>query len=205
MKVRNALLMLLLMSMGLAAFAEDYSKAEVAVVYSYARFNAIPAYTSSYSLNGGGGSFDYNFTRYIGFKGEFTGYGSNNQSFLIPKGSQLCPEGCSGTAQANLFTYLFGPQIGIRSGKFRPYGHFLVGGAHSNLAANLYNRVGYTARPSNDAFALAVGGGLDIAVNHSGTIAVRPAEVDYLYTRFDIGGSGGADSFRYQGGIVFNF
>lgn len=141
----------------------------------------------------------------MGFKAEFTGYGSNNQSFSIPKGSPLCPEGCSGTAQANLFTYMFGPQVGIRSGRFRPFGHLLVGGAHSNLAANLYNRTGYTARPSNDAFALAFGGGLDIAVNHSGTIAFRPAEIDYLYTRFDIGGTGGAHSFRYQAGMVFNF
>jgi Outer membrane protein beta-barrel domain len=205
MKLRNALLISLVIFTGLAAFAQDYSKAEVALFYTYARFNPTHDYTNSYSLNGGGGSFDYNFTKYIGFKGEFTGYASNNQSFVIPKGSPICPEGCSGTAQANLFTYLFGPQIGIRSGTFRPFGHFLLGGAHSNLAANLYNRVGYTARPSNDAFAFAFGGGLDIAVNHSGTISVRPAEIDYLYTNFDIGGNGAAHNFRYQGGIVFNF
>jgi hypothetical protein len=46
---------------------------------------------------------------------------------------------------------------------------------------------------------------LDIPINHSGTISFRPVEIDYLYTYFNIGGSGGNSNFRYQAGVVFNF
>jgi hypothetical protein len=208
MKLRNALLPLLVMLLGLAAFAQDYSKMEVAVFYSYARFNPSHAYVpNTYSLNGGGGSIDYNLSKYFGLKGEFAGYGSNTQSFSIPPGGTICPEGCSGNAQANLFTYMFGPQIGIRSGKFRPFAHVLLGGAHSNGAANIYKAGGGTGtRPSNDAFALAFGGGIDIPVNHSGTIAFRPADINYLWTNFNLNShQGGQSNFQYKAGIVFNF
>jgi hypothetical protein len=206
MKSRNVLLALAVILLGLTAFAQDVPKFEASVDYSYARFSPAHAYVpNNYSLNGGGGSIDYNFTKYIGAVAEFEGYNSNTQFFTIPAGG-VCPLGCSGNVQANLFTYLFGPQIGIRTGRFRPFGHLLLGGAHSNLAANLAGLSGFAAaRPSSNAFALAFGGGLDIPVNHSGTIAFRPVEIDYLYTYFNINGSGGNSNFRYQAGVVFNF
>src|SRR5208282_6019930 len=115
-------------------------------------------------------------------------------------------EGCSGNVQANLFTYMFGPQVGLRTGKVRPFGHLLFGAAHSNIAGNLYTQSGTAAaRPASNAFAMTFGGGVDIPVNKSGTIAFRPAEIDYLYTYFNINGSGGNSNFRYQAGMVFNF
>jgi hypothetical protein len=207
MKLRNSLLTVFVMLLGLTALAQDSApKIEVAVDYSYARFNPAHSYVpNTYSLNGGGGSADYNFTKYIGVVAEFEGYSSNTQRFTIPPGS-LCPSGCSGNVQANLFTYMFGPQIGLRTGKFRPFGHLLFGGAHSNVAGNLYAQEGTgSARPDNNAFAMTFGGGLDIPVNKSGSIAIRPVEIDYLYTFFDINGSGGNSNFRYQAGAVFNF
>ncbi|MBZ5658663.1 MAG: porin family protein [Acidobacteriia bacterium] len=208
MKVRNAVLTLVVVLCGIAAFAQDYSKTEVAVFYSYARFSPSHAYIrNSFSLNGGGGSIDYNFSKYIGIKGEFAGYGSNTQSFSIPAGSQICPEGCSGNVQGNLFTYMFGPQIGLRTGKFRPFGHVLLGGAHSNGAANLYKQEGSVGpRPSNDAFALAFGGGFDIPLNQSGSIAFRPADFNYLWTNFNLNShQTGQSNFQYKAGMVFNF
>ncbi len=209
MKLRSVLLALLVMSMGVGAFAQDYSKMEVAVFYSYARFHPSSFIPNAYSLNGGGGSFDYNLTKYFGLEGEFAGFNSNTQHFSIPAGSQICPSGCSGNLQANLFTYMFGPQIGIRTGKIRPFAHVLLGGAHSNGAGNLYTQEGSVGgRPSNDAFALAFGGGVDIPINHSGTIAFRPADIEYLWTNFNIArGSqqSGQSNFQYKAGMVFNF
>jgi hypothetical protein len=206
MKLRTLLSTGAIMLLGLTAFAQDPPKFELAVDYSYARFNPAHAYVpNTYSLNGGGGSIDFNFSKYIGAEMEFEGYGSNTQNFIIPPGG-VCPSGCSGNVQANLFTYLFGPQIGIRTGKFRPFAHVLLGGAHSNLAANVSGLSGFAgARPSSNAFALAFGGGIDIPVNHSGSISFRPAEIDYMYTYFNINNSGGNSNFRYQAGIVFNF
>ena len=207
MKLSSTVLPLVVMLVGVAAFAQDAApKIELSIDYSYARFNPAHKYVpSTYSLNGGGGSIGYNFTKYIGVVAEFEGYGSNTQRFVIPPGN-LCPSGCSGNVQANLFTYMFGPQVGIRTGKFRPFGHVLLGGAHSNAGANLYTQIGTgAARPSASAFALAFGGGIDIPITKSGTVAFRPAEIDYLYTNFDINGSGGNSNFRYQAGVVFNF
>ena len=207
MKSRLIVFIGVVMLLGLAAFAQDYSKFEVAVDYSYARYSPSHAYVkNSYSLNGGGGSVDYNFTKYIGIKAEFEGYGSNTQFFSAPPGSAVCPGGCSGNVKANLFTYLAGPQVGIRTGKIRPFGHFLLGGAHSNVYANAASLSGaVSTAPSGNTFAMIFGGGLDIPVNHSGSIAIRPAEVDYLYTRFNNSATGAQSNFRYQAGVVFTF
>jgi hypothetical protein len=208
MKPRKLLVAGVVMLLGLAAFAQDYSKTEVAVFYSYARFSPSHTYIpNSYSFNGGGGSFDYNLSKYFGLKGEFVGYGSNTQHFSIPAGTQICPDGCSGNVQANLFTYQFGPQIGLRSGKFRPFAHLLLGGAHSNGSANIYKQTGSVGpRPSNDAFALSFGGGIDIPINHSGTVAFRPADINYLWTNFNLNThQSGQSNFQYKAGIVFNF
>src|SRR5580704_19690144 len=125
MKLRTLLSTGIIMLLGLTAFAQDPPKFELAVDYSYARFNPAHVYVpNTYSLNGGGGSIDFNFSKYIGVEMELEGYGSNTQKFVIPPGG-VCPAGCSGNVQANLFTYLFGPQVGLRTGKFRPFAHVL--------------------------------------------------------------------------------
>lgn len=186
--------------LGVAAFGEDCSKTGVAIFYSYARFNPSHAYVpNAFSLNGGGGSVDYKITRYIGLEGEFAGYGSNTQRFSY--------QGVTGNVQANLFTYMFGPQIGLRTGKIRPFGHVLLGGAHSNGSANIYRAIGSVGvKPSNDAFALAFGGGIDIPVNHSGTVVFRRADINYLWTNFNLNShQSGQSNFQYKAGIVFNF
>jgi opacity protein-like surface antigen len=66
---------------------------------------------------------------------------------------------------------------------------------------------------SATAFAMAFGGGLDIGL--SDRFAIRPAQVDYLYTRFNAvdalttglanTSTGHQNSFRYSGGIVIRF
>src|SRR5271169_2689350 len=110
MKLRIALLASVVMLLGLVAFAQDAPKIEISVDYSYARFNPAHKYIpNTYSLNGGGGAIDFNITKYIGLVGEFEGYSSNTQQFNF--------QGVTGNVQANLFTYMFGPQIGLRSGK----------------------------------------------------------------------------------------
>jgi hypothetical protein len=215
MKMRIVLISCVFMLLELAAFAQnEFPKFEVAVDYSYARFNPSHIYIkNSYSLDGGGGSFDFNFNKYLGLKVEFEGYGSNTQNFIAPAGTSFCPLGCTANIQGNLFTYQAGPQVGRRTGRFRPFGELLFGGAHSNVYGNISKIPGITTgstAPSLNAFAMTVGGGLDITLNKSGSIALRPAEVDYLYTRFNSSsinatGQSAQSNFRYQAGVVFNF
>ena len=205
--IRKPILLGVVLLLGLTAFAQEYPKVELGVDYTYARYNPSHAYVKNgYSLNGAGGSVNFNINKYLGIKMDLQGYGSNTKTFTAPAGTSICPGGCSASLQANLFTYMFGPQLGLRTGKFRPFTHLLLGGAHSNVYNNLKNLPGVTLpNPAGNTFAMAFGGGIDFPLNHSGTIAIRPAEVDYLYTRFNNSVTGAQGNFRYSGGIVFNF
>jgi hypothetical protein len=208
MKITKTILSVAILICGVAAWAQDYQKAEVAVDYSYFRYNPSHAYTKNgHSLNGAGGSFDYNFSKYLGIKMELEGYGSYGYTFVVPnpvittKGT--IPAGVF-HANGNMFTYLFGPQVKFRTPKFEPYGQILFGGGHSNVYANLFTASGATGTaPAGNCFALSFGGGVDLPVNK--TIAIRPAEVDYVLTRFNNSVTGNQSNFRYQAGVVFSF
>jgi hypothetical protein len=196
--MKKALLIGFVLLFGSAAFAQSDTKMEVSANYSYMRFNPQNSnIISSFSLNGGGGAFSYFFTDMIGIKAEFEGYGSTTRT-LVATGTNV---------QANLFTYNVGPVIKYRQGKFQPFGEVLFGGAHSNAYVNLCNASGgCIGSPSNNAFDFIIGGGLDIPVTKS--ISIRPAEVDFVLTRFGnnfTGGNNNQSNFRYQAGVVFSF
>jgi hypothetical protein len=196
--MKKALLIGFVVLFGSAAFAQTDTKMEVSANYSYMRFNPQNSnIISSFSLNGGGGAFSYFFTDMIGIKAEFEGYGSTTRT-LVATGTNV---------QANLFTYNVGPVIKYRQGKFQPFGEVLFGGAHSNAYVNLCNASGgCIGSPSNNAFDFIIGGGLDIPVTKS--ISIRPAEFDFVLTRFGnnfTGGNNNQSNFRYQAGVVFSF
>jgi hypothetical protein len=193
--------------------AQQDPKIEVNVDYSYIHANPqnnniIP----TFSLNGGGGSGAFYFNKYIGIVAEFEGYGSYTHHFTITNPA-YCPSGsCAVTAQGNLFTYNVGPIVKFRTSHFEPFVETMFGGAHSNFWGNLYKdctAIGCsvaTKSPSNNAFDFLIGGGLDIPVGEH--IAIRPAEVDYLLTRFGNAftkGNNNQSNFRYQAGIQFRF
>jgi hypothetical protein len=196
--MKKAFLIGFVLLFGSAAFAQSDTKAEVSVNYSYMRFN--PQNNNiigSFSLNGGGGAFTYFFNDLIGVKAEFEGYGSTTRT-LVATGTNV---------QANLFTYNVGPVVKYRHGKVQPFAEALFGGAHSNAYVNLCNASGACiGSPSNNAFDFIIGGGVDISITKS--ISVRPAEVDYVLTRFGNNftfGNNNQSNFRYQGGVVFSF
>jgi hypothetical protein len=196
--MKKAFLIGFVLLFGSAAFAQSDTKMEVSANYSYMRFNPQNSnIISSFSLNGGGGAFSYFFTDMIGIKAEFEGYGSTTRT-LVATGTNV---------QANLFTYNVGPVIKYRQGKFQPFGEVLFGGAHANAYVNLCNASGgCIGSPSNNAFDFIIGGGLDIPVTKS--ISIRPAEVDFVLTRFGnnfTGGNNNQSNFRYQAGVVFSF
>jgi hypothetical protein len=200
--------------LGLAALAQEFPRAEIGLDYSYARFAPSAPYSKGHSLNGGGGSATFNITHYLGIKMDLQGYGSNETSFNIAP-NNLFQNGLSGKVQGNLFTYLFGPEFKLHSPIVHPFVHTLFGGAHSNVYSSAYRQLcvnplqqgscSFTHQPVNHAFAMALGGGLDIPVNQH--VSVRPAELDWLLTQFDNPFTGGSSqhNFRYSGGVVFTF
>ena len=210
MKFRNALVLGIVLLFAIPAFAQDdQGKFEVSANFSFARWNPAKNVANSVNLYGGGGSLTYFLTQYIGVKAEFLGYGSQNQTIFCA----VCGDGGANiVASGNLFTYMFGPVVKKRSGTFQPYGNILLGGAHSNVYANVAAQGGLGASPSSNAFAMAVGGGLDIKLSRS--ISLRAAEADYLLTRFNAYNGSvnppfftthNQNSFRMLTGIVFTF
>ena len=211
MKLRVAFISLAVLLAGLAAWSQT-PKVEVSGDYSYSHYGAIDYESSTYeygqwyTLNGGGGAVVYNFGSKFGLRADFQGYESDKRVVIFPPGNPFLPQGGSISTSGDLFTYMFGPQIGIRHGVFRPYAIGLVGGANTNLYSKIATTVNFTgASKSNDAFAAAAGLGLDIAISRR--LSLRPFEISYLYTNFSSKLNLGANqnSSRYVGGLVFNF
>ena len=198
MKVTKLFVFCAVVLVGLAAWAQDFPRVEVAADYSYARF--YPVQTRSLSLNGGGGAFVFNLNRYFGIKMDLQGYGSNTLTQTNSNGTLK--------VQGNLFTYMFGPQIKFRTPKFQPFAQVLFGAAHSNVYANLTKACAgsctTSGSPAGDAFAMALGGGIDIPITKS--FQFRPVEIDYMRTRFTNQFNNSAQSnFRYSAGVNFTF
>lgn len=184
------------------AVAQDNPKAELFGGYSYLR-------SSGNSYNGWEGQGTAFFTPNFGVTADVSG--SYRNTSLDAFGT-----GLSGSANQHLYNFLFGPTVAARFGNHSVFGHALFGAARSSLNAGVsIPVVGGFSTGVNDAtaFAMALGGGVDLGV--SPHIAIRPAQVDYLYTRFNsvdavLGGlststAGHQNSFRYSAGIVFRF
>jgi Outer membrane protein beta-barrel domain len=212
MRMRSVLVLGIVLLFGTTAFAQDYAKVEVPVGYSFMRFNPENSnIVSGFSLNGGGGGVTVFVNHVFGITAEFNGYGSLSKTFTFPAtANSACPAGCIVTADGNLFTYNVGPVLKYRSHHFEPFVETLFGGAHSNVYGNLLKACQAacttSGSPSNNAFDFVMGGGIDIPVTKS--IAIRPAQFDFVLTRFGNNftkGNQNQSNFRYGAGVVFRF
>ena len=219
MKLTNVLVLVVTLSCAIAASAQQsrfpepgviqWPKLEVAVDYSYLRLGSSAPGTQRHNFLGGGGSLTYNWNEFLGLKGEVQGYTSNTTAFNIRPNPSF-PNGLSGTAQGNLVSYLFGPQLKVRSHFDQPFAHIMVGGAHTNTYDIVLKPVcsptagSCTAKaPSDNSFALDFGGGVDMRINRY--ISLRPVQIDYLLTRFSnvITKTSNQSTFHYSAGLVF--
>lgn len=160
-------------------------KAEVFGGYSY--FNIHPGDPfDSFQSHGGIGSFQYNAHKYLGLVAEFSG-GTGDRTV---NGTSL---------SGGLFTYLFGPRLNVRRFRYAvPFAHFLLGGAR---AGNVLTGAG---SGSDNSFAVAAGGGLDIVPFRQ--LGIRVFQADYLMTNFAgpfLGGQSRQDNLRIATGVVF--
>jgi len=89
----------------------------------------------------------------------------------------------------SMYFYLFGPRFNFRTERATFFVHALFGGMSVKVASLSENN-----------FAGAFGGGVDI--NAGKSIAIRVAQADLLYGK---SGDAWARDFRYMGGIVFKF
>jgi opacity protein-like surface antigen len=200
--MRKVCLLAALILIPILVAAQDAPHVELFGGYSYLR-------NSSNNFNGWEGQASFDFNRFLGVTADFDGHYRT-----VAKFSPIA--GFTGSANQRLYTFLFGPTATARFGKHDVYAHALFGGAHSSLGAGVsLPIIGTisTGLTGATAFGMALGGGVDFGLTDH--IAIRPAQVDYVYTRFNtldaistglFNGSGGhQNSFRYSGGLVFRF
>jgi hypothetical protein len=168
-----------------SAKAQDDSKVDVFVGYSYLRAYPSSSTLGSFGLNGGSADIAYKFRPWLSAVADFGGYTNYN----------LFNSGSSSTAS----TYLFGPRVSFHHiWRVHPYVQSLFGAAHDN--ANTFDTV-----HSHNAFAASLGGGFDFRINHH--FSLRPIQLEYLPTRFPEStfGRQTQDNLRASTGFVFSF
>src|SRR4051794_28760394 len=193
-----------------SAFAQDdLFDGDVFVGYSLFRVNSAQQQVPAFFANGGVGTVAWNINSHLGIEAELAGHHNG------------------GTFDTTTFSYLFGPRVSYGRGKrFDPYLHVLLGGMHVATSVDARSSVIPTPRPvpipssgryqsSQDNFAFAVGGGIDIKLTHY--ILFRPLQVDYMLTQFQtptfllstpvVGPSTGKNqhNVRFAIGFVFNW
>jgi outer membrane protein OmpA-like peptidoglycan-associated protein len=163
---------------------------EISGMYFYV--NAAPGSPfANFNNQGGGASFTYNASRWLGLTAELAGYDFNRNLFPLT--------GSNSSVNGTMVSYLFGPRLNWRKfDYFVPFAHFLVGGSHGGFEM--------TGTGNQNSFALAAGGGVDMVLTKY--LAWRVAQLDYLMTNFSgpaVGGNARQDDFRAGTGVVFRF
>jgi hypothetical protein len=171
-----AVLVTLVILSGLAAEAQQGAgKFDLFGGYSY--FNGSTSGNAGrFGLNGWNGQATYNFNRWLGATADFGGY-----------------YGSPFSLSSNDTTFLFGPTVSIGMGHFTPFTHALFGvdRFHTSLLGGSV---------TDNSFAMAVGGGVDIPVK--GIFAIRAAQLDWLRTGH---ASTSQNNLRVSTGVVFRF
>ena len=182
-----------------SAYAQN---AEISANYSLVVYNPARSLAGDRNLNGGGGSVGFALGEYFTLKGEFQGYATTTLTYHLPHTANS--PGGTYQSQGNMFTYLFGAQVNFPMARKRLFGEALFGGANTNAYANLFRAANVTGlKASNNGFAMAFGGGIDIELSRR--VGFRPAQFDYFLTRYEWKplGINNQSNFRYQAGLVF--
>jgi Outer membrane protein beta-barrel domain len=130
------------------------------------------------NFNGFDASVTYNFTRYLGIKGNVTGH-FRTERFIdaFPPATQVTD------TRERLYNFLAGVQVkdNSRAARFKPFAHALAGVAHYSDRAqqtiDLFPEFNFVDDDLVTAFALKVGGGIDIRAGRR--IDIRAVEFDY--------------------------
>ncbi len=173
-----------------STYAQEVAKYELYTGYSFIRMNEFTNY------NGATAALTRNFTKFFGMVAEVGGFSdSRDDTFIF--GDNFFRD----TSSSKLFTYMVGPKFSIRSNsRFTPFGQALVGGYRIRTAfSSQVNGSVFKSKGSPfSSFASAVGAGIDVTVNKR--VAIRPAQIDYLFLR-----KTDNESLRISSGVVFKF
>jgi len=190
----------LLLALSLPAMAQDLPRFDAFGGYSYVRVSIPTSGTSgniTSNLNGGSGAVAFYPSRWWGVVGDFGGYKLGD----LKQGSTTLP------VDGSVVTYLFGPRIRFGAEAFTPFAQVLFGGAHIGDVTTSDSAFCSPASPpcsvisSDSAFAMTVGGGVDIKVARH--FAIR-GQAEYLMTKFQDGVNDRQNNARISVGIVIH-
>jgi len=141
-----------------SVLAQSQDRVEVFGGYSYFAGSFTAEGITPNNPSGWNAAVTGNLNRWLGITADFSGY------------SQSDGIGDS----ANAFNFLFGPTASLPLRSFKPFAHFLIGDSHVG-----FNH--FQLLSSNNSFAYAVGGGLDVSLMRH--VAIR-AQIDLLHNGF---------------------
>jgi hypothetical protein len=182
----------------------SYPRAELFLGYSYIR--GVPTLSPGNRmdfLNGGSTSIAFNLNRTLGLVGDFGGYNARQIQLTGAGANPARVADASGTA----FTYLAGPRLSFRYSRVTPFAQVLFGGVHaSQVTLSNCSGVLCTPLPTENAFAMTAGGGIDLRIHRH--LAIRIVQAEYLMTNFADLSTGNRDTqndLRLSSGLVFGF
>jgi outer membrane protein OmpA-like peptidoglycan-associated protein len=170
---------------------DTYPAVDLFVGYSYVRFNTNAGRSEHFNWQGGTGAIAGNINRWFSLVGEFSAYRLKETAVVT----------------SSTYTYLFGPQFSRRGERFTPFAHALFGAAR--LAGEQITTpstsafFGANRKSSENAFATALGGGLDVNLNKR--VGIRLFQFDYLLTKFTDGINNKQNNLRASAGLVLHF
>lgn len=177
-------LLLLVIAVALSAAAQETQRFETFGGYSLSHDGLFLPYGSNF--NGWDTSTTVFLNRWLGFTSDFAGhYGGETLPLAI-----IPPYGAQGKVATNArsYTYLFGPHFTYRRSRYAPFAQVLFGIHNPRTTYTIVQEptdpnvigppLGTSSTSSYNRFAMAVGGGLDIAFAHG--ISVRPVQAEYL-------------------------
>jgi opacity protein-like surface antigen len=181
-----------LLGFSVLAMAQDVPMFEVFGGYSLVlvdtdtAFAQTPAEGMDLHLDGWDMNIAFNANNWAGFVVDLGGYyGTAGEDHNDTTGDE--------TAAIHAHSLMVGPRIAMRRGVVAPFVQALFGFAHvtaSNAGENVFSE--------ND-FAMALGGGLDVKLN--GRVSLRPAQLDYFMVRSGQNGDF-SNNFRFSTGVV---
>ena len=174
-----------------ASSGESHPAADLFAGYSFIRFNPNAGVKENFNEHGVTGALAGNVNRWFSVVGDFGFYTIRS----LPPG-----------VKAKAYTYMFGPQFSHRGERWTPFVHALFGAARISDVTISGTPTGslFFNRPfSQNAFATALGGGLDLNFNKH--IGWRLFQGEYLLTKFKDGTDNSQNNFRLSTGIVVHF
>ena len=178
--------------------AQDVPKAEVFLGYNYVRMNG-DNQTPSFSSNGGSAQLAVKMNKWVSGVFDFGGYHNG-----VVKGVNI---------DNTVFSFLAGPRVSIRNqSRVTPYFNALFGVVFATASTSVFpatlgsQAVDGRVRGSQDAFATALGGGMDVRITRH--VSIRPVALDYFLTRLRLPAETSANNqhnLRYSAGINFTF